>query len=1442
MKRQRHFFLARAAMTLLVTMLTTIGTWSADITQNTAVVINSSNKATYHNKSITGTVPSDSKAGTSDSFTSFGAIVVDGIDLNLTIEDFTAVYSDGGSYRSGIALKNGATLHLTVLGTNTLQGDFGGAGIAVPAGCTLEITAASTGTLNATGGKSFGGGAGIGSLGDHANTQTQAFGIIPQGLGDIIINGGTINAKGGTWYVYFDKAGGAAGIGSGEYSGMTDPQSVFGDNTYINNITGSITINGGTVTASGGYGGTGIGGGNCGTVKTITITGGTVTANGNSAAAIGCGYNSQLDKQSLTCPTINLTGGTITANGNIGYSKEILAGHNVGGKVTIGADADVRCTGSIQPFDAATIPTNSYIDGNGQRQTAQNPSSVYNIETWDSGWWVVDKYIEINNRVVVNGTVNLIVNDGVILNAKKGIQVHRGNTLNIYTQLSGTGLIKATGDSGNSGIGGGYIKGRSGTFEDKSCGTINIYGGTIEAKGGSSGAGIGSGYVKSETTDGGTINIYGGTVTAWGNDCAAGIGSGEISDAGKFSNPQTVHIYGGRVTAYNGGGGSAGIGKGRHGKNGEITLSWTNSTDAIYANGYGGNVTLDKEFVLENTETIATSSNISGKTLVPPLTISFNAGGGSGVMADIKTSYGYNYALPVCTFTSPIDKEFFQWYVDEKAYNEGDEITITGNTTITAMWKEAPRTVQFNLNGHGEAIDNQTVPYDDNATEPDTPTADGYTFGGWYKEQSCANRWNFATEHVTKHTTLYAKWSQNAYTIAYNLNGGVETTSNPLSYMIEDNDIILAAPVKTGYNFAGWTYEGQDEPVMSVTIPHGTTGNKSYTAHWQIAQFTIFFDTGEGGPAVEPITQDYNSEVSVPAVTIKKAKYIFIGWQDFPNRMPAEDTTIEANWARVSPVEAREATCNEDGMIACYYALCHYYREEADGITYTQLTPAEYKTPATGHDWIDPTWTWDNNNFDGMLMATLQLTCSKCHYIDRSNCTTFETEVTTEPTIDADGVLTYTARLEVYGTQYSDTYEETIPRTGVAAKIDDTEYPYIETALAAAQNGDVVTVCQDVDDLNKTYGTPSPYYKDVTLDLNGHSVHVQGICMAGDLTIKNGTFTGRVNNFNTGNNNTLTLDNTILNCEGLYHSLSDTWDTCIEWLATNIAVTNSSVMYICGSTYLGGGADDGFNLAIDETSTIVLSNATLSGYNEHRVRSEFAKYLPAGYTINSSGKVEYNNSEYYDFLTLQPVTATTLNAHLANGNYWTTYYNSATGFKIDNEENACAYTATYAAGTLTLHKLGKVIPAGTAVVIVGEDSSISMTASNEDAEHSVSDDLRGTDVATSIYSIGDGTFYVLGNKNSHFGFHLFSGTTMAARKAFLFIPDVYSAPSLNIVFEDETTGVRPPSISPSGKNTEASARGGLVGVSWYTIDGRKLLSKPTQKGMYIVNGRKVVIN
>lgn len=71
------------------------------------------------------------------------------------------------------------------------------------------------------------------------------------------------------------------------------------------------------------------------------------------------------------------------------------------------------------------------------------------------------------------------------------------------------------------------------------------------------------------------------------------------------------------------------------------------------------------------------------------------------------------------------------------------------------------------------------------------------------------------------------------YTITYNLDGG--TASNPSTYTIETETFTLSNPIKAGYTFTGWTGTGLTDPTLTVTIPKGSLGNRTYTAHWTSA-------------------------------------------------------------------------------------------------------------------------------------------------------------------------------------------------------------------------------------------------------------------------------------------------------------------------------------------------------------------------------------------------------------------------------------------------------------------------------------------------------------------------------------------------------------------------------------------------------------------------------
>ena len=147
-----------------------------------------------------------------------------------------------------------------------------------------------------------------------------------------------------------------AGIGGGDYGSGSD-----------------ITIIGGTVTATGGWGGAGIGGGYYyGSGSNITIRGGTVTANGGyNGAGIGGGFDG-------SGSDITITGGSV--------------------KAVAGTDANAIGGGS---GNDAVIPT----DGNG--------SNVYlfTIENPDGAEVVIDgkAYTPVNHKAADSSDTNLYV-------------------------------------------------------------------------------------------------------------------------------------------------------------------------------------------------------------------------------------------------------------------------------------------------------------------------------------------------------------------------------------------------------------------------------------------------------------------------------------------------------------------------------------------------------------------------------------------------------------------------------------------------------------------------------------------------------------------------------------------------------------------------------------------------------------------------------------------------------------------------------------------------------------------------------------------------------------------------------------------------------------------------------------------------------------------------
>ena len=88
------------------------------------------------------------------------------------------------------------------------------------------------------------------------------------------------------------------------------------------------------------------------------------------------------------------------------------------------------------------------------------------------------------------------------------------------------------------------------------------------------------------------------------------------------------------------------------------------------------------------------------------------------------------------------------------------------NASVYAAWFNAVyqptavatyHTVSFDTDG-GTAIADQSVRNGQTATRPTDPTKSGYTFGGWYEEDTFTTEFDFTTP-ITADTTIYAKFT-----------------------------------------------------------------------------------------------------------------------------------------------------------------------------------------------------------------------------------------------------------------------------------------------------------------------------------------------------------------------------------------------------------------------------------------------------------------------------------------------------------------------------------------------------------------------------------------------------------------------------------------------------------------------------------------------------------
>lgn len=254
-------------------------------------------------------------------------------------------------------------------------------------------------------------------------------------------------------------------------------------------------------------------------------------------------------------------------------------------------------------------------------------------------------------------------------------------------------------------------------------------------------------------------------------------------------------------------------------------------------------------------------------------------------------------------YPSKTGYNFNGWYRTENSAGNGNDlgkpaentvtkdtlVNIKGQHTLHAGWTEKTFTLSFDSNG-GTACSDMTITYDrkynHNQNLP-RPTKSGYVFGGWYTSEIDNNGCgtvigNEDRVQVTENQKLYAKWNAEG-------GGGGGTKTVTVTYMPGGTKLsytypgkynpTASAPVKTGYNFAGYWMYGNTQ-----IKPDGSTSLQEEFDHTVTAAFnpktpSIKLDQqGATTTGTTSVTATYDVKIPNIPVLPKKTGYTFGGY------------------------------------------------------------------------------------------------------------------------------------------------------------------------------------------------------------------------------------------------------------------------------------------------------------------------------------------------------------------------------------------------------------------------------------------------------------------------------------------------------------------------------------------------------------------------------------
>lgn len=289
----------------------------------------------------------------------------------------------------------------------------------------------------------------------------------------------------------------------------------------------------------------------------------------------------------------------------------------------------------------------------------------------------------------------------------------------------------------------------------------------------------------------------------------------------------------------------------------------------------------------------AESITLEAEWLAKSFTITFDSKDGSAVDAitqDVDTPL---------TLETPekVGHTFIGWFTEDGEPFTDDTMPAE-DISLTASWERNTYTITIDTLG-GDAIEPITLSYEASVETPGEPSREGYVFAGFYADQDYENPYTFDTMPA-EDITVYVKWHN---TLSFETYGGsmVESITKHAGESITQP----VDPEKEGHTFGGWYRDEAFSDVFTFdTMPEPNT---TLYAAWHVNTYTFTFDSN-GGEAVEPIEQPFESTISAPPVV--REGYTFMGWYDGDtlydfDTVPAYDVHLTALWHNTITFDAQ---------------------------------------------------------------------------------------------------------------------------------------------------------------------------------------------------------------------------------------------------------------------------------------------------------------------------------------------------------------------------------------------------------------------------------------------------------------------------------------------------------------------------------------------------------